>query len=47
MLRRIRNNRGSGYLDVVVIILSAMMFLALAVSVFPVYIAKAELDSFA
>ena len=47
MLKRIMNNRGSGYLDVVVIVLSAMLVIALAVSVFPVYIAKSQLDTFA
>ena len=47
MLRKFRCNRGSGYIDVVVIVLSAMMVIALAVSVFPVYIAKSQLDSFA
>ena len=47
MLRKLKCIRGSGYIDVVVIILSAMMVIALAVSVFPVYIAKSQLDSFA
>jgi len=47
MLKRLRNNRGSGYIDVVVIVLSAMLVIALAVSVFPVYIAKSQLDTFA
>lgn len=47
MLKRIQNNRGSGYIDVVVIVLSAMLVLALAVSVFPVYVAKSQLDTFA
>lgn len=47
MLNRIRNNRGSGYIDVVVIVLSVMLVLALAVSVFPVYVAKSQLDTFA
>lgn len=47
MLKRLRNNKGSGYIDVVVIILSVMMVIALAVSVFPVYIAKSQLDTFA
>lgn len=46
MLRRIRNKRGSGYIDVVVIVLSAILVIALATSVFPVYIAKSQLDSF-
>ncbi len=47
MLKRIFRNRGSGYIDVVVIILSVMMVIALAVSVFPVYVAKSQLDTFA
>lgn len=47
MLKKMRNNRGSGYIDVVVIILAAMLVIALAVSVFPVYIAKSQLDTFA
>ena len=47
MLRRIKNNRGSGYIDVVVIVLSAMLVIALAVSVFPAYVAKSQLDTFA
>lgn len=47
MLKRIFRNRGSGYIDVVVIILSVMMVIALAVSAFPVYVAKSQLDTFA
>ena len=47
MLKRIFANRGSGYIDVVVIILSVMMVIALAVSVFPIYVAKSQLDTFA
>ena len=47
MLKKLRCNRGSGYIDVVVIVFSAMMVIALAVSVFPVYIAKSQLDTFA
>jgi hypothetical protein len=47
MLKRIKNNCGAGYIDVVVMVLSVMMIIALAVSVFPVYIAKSRLDTFA
>ncbi|MDO4563689.1 MAG: DUF4320 family protein [Clostridia bacterium] len=47
MLKKLKNNNASGYIDVVVIILSAMLVLALAVSVFPVYVAKSQLDTFA
>ena len=37
MLRKLlRNKRGEGYLDVAVLVLCAMMFIALAVKVFPV-----------
>lgn len=42
-----KKKRASGYIDVVVIVLSAMMMIALAVSVFPAYITKAQLDTFA
>ena len=47
MLKKLKSNRASGYIDVVVIVLSAMMMIALAVSVFPAYIAKSNLDTFA
>ena len=45
MLKRLTNKQGSGYIDVVVIVLSAILVIALATSVFPVYIAKSQLDS--
>ena len=47
MLKRIRDNRGSGYIDVVVIVLSAVLIIALAVSVYPVYVTKSQMDTFA
>lgn len=47
MLKRLKDNRASGYIDVVVVILSAMLVLALAVGVFPLYLAKSQLDTFA
>ena len=47
MLKCLKNNRASGYIDVVVVILAAMLMLALAVSIFPVYLAKSQLDTFA
>ena len=46
MLKRLKDKRGSGYIDVAVIVLSAILVIALATSVFPVYIAKSQLDSF-
>ena len=43
----LKNNRGEGYIDVVVLILCAMLVIALAVKVFPAYIAKQRVDTFA
>lgn len=42
-----KSKRGEGYIDVIVIMLSAMMVIALAVKVFPVFIQKYKLDYFA
>ena len=47
MLKCLKNNRGEGYIDVVVIVISGIMVLALAVNLFPVLIAKANLNTFA
>lgn len=47
LLRPLKNNRGEGYIDVVVFILCAMLVVALAVKVFPAYIAKQKVDTFA
>ena len=47
MLKILRSNRGEGYIDVAVLVLCAMLVIALAVRVFPVYIAKQQIDTFA
>lgn len=47
MLKKLHNKRGEGYIDVAVLVLCAMLVLALAVKVFPVYMAKNQLDTFA
>lgn len=47
MLKILKNKRGEGYIDVVVLVLCAMLVIALAINVLPVYIAKNQLDSFA
>ena len=47
LLKALKNNRGEGYLDVVVLVLCAMLVIALAVKVFPAYIAKQKVDTFA
>jgi hypothetical protein len=47
MLRLLRSKKGEGYVDVIIIVMSAMLVIALVVSVFPVFIAKQSLDTFA
>lgn len=47
MIRALKNNRGEGYIDVAVLILCAMLVIAIAVQVFPAYIAKQQVDTFA
>ena len=51
MQRRLRyilkNQRGEGYVDVIVLVLCAVMVLALAMRVLPVFIQKQQLDTFA
>jgi hypothetical protein len=43
----LKSQRGEGYIDVVILILCALLVIALAVRVFPVFIAKQQLDTFA
>jgi hypothetical protein len=47
VLRLLKNRGGEGYIDVVVLVLCAMLVIALAVRVLPVYVTKNQLDSFA
>lgn len=47
MIKLLKSRRGEGYIDVCVLVLCAMLVIALAVRVFPVYIAKQQLDTFA
>lgn len=51
MKRRIRdvcrNRRGEGYIDVAVSVLCLMLVVALAMTLFPVFMKKQQLDSFA
>ena len=47
MIKLLQSRRGEGYIDVVVVVLVIMLFVALAVKVFPVFIAKNQLDTFA
>lgn len=41
------DKRGEGYLDIVVLVLIAMMIIALGIKVFPAFIAKDRLNTFA
>lgn len=45
--RVLRDERGEGYVDVVVAVVAVMMAVALAVRIFPVFIAKLQLDNYA
>ena len=47
MFKILRSNKGEGYIDVAILILCVMLVIALAVKVFPVYILKQQIDSFA
>ena len=46
-MRLLRSRRGEGYVDVIVVVLVILLCVALAVNVFPVFIAKNQLDTFA
>lgn len=43
----LKNRRAEGYIDVCILVLCAMLVIALAVRVFPVYIQKQQVDTFA
>ncbi|MCX7748238.1 MAG: DUF4320 family protein [Clostridia bacterium] len=47
MYKLLKSKKGEGYTDVIVIILSAMLVIVLSIKVFPVFIAKHQLDTFA
>lgn len=47
MLKKLKDRRGEGYIDICVLVLCAMLVVALAIKVFPVFIAKNQLDTFA
>lgn len=43
----LKSRRAEGYIDVCILVLCAMLVIALAVRVFPVYIQKQQVDTFA
>ena len=47
MKHKWKKRSGEGYIDTCVLILCAMLVIALAVKVLPVYVAKQQLDTFA
>jgi hypothetical protein len=47
VVKILKDKRGEGYIDVVVILLVALLVIALGMKVFPVFIAKNELNTFA
>jgi hypothetical protein len=47
LIKLLQSRRGEGYVDIIVVVLVIMLFVALAVKVFPVFIAKNQLDTFA
>lgn len=47
MLKLLKSKCGEGYIDVCVLVLCAMLVIALAVQVLPVFIAKHQLDTYA
>ncbi|QAA32746.1 DUF4320 family protein [Clostridium manihotivorum] len=46
MKKILKCKRGEGYIDTVVIVISAMLVIAFAVKVFPVFTAKSQLNSY-
>lgn len=46
-LKKLFNKSGEGYIDTVVLVLCAMLVIALAVRVYPIYVVKLQLDNFA
>jgi hypothetical protein len=47
VLKILRSKQGEGYIDVAALVLCAMLVIALAVRVFPAYIIKQQVDTFA
>ena len=47
MTKRLKKRRGEGYIDVCVLVVCAMLVVAFALQVLPVFIAKQQLDTYA
>lgn len=42
----LKNKKGEGYIDIVIVVFVVMLMIALATSVLPIFIKKAKLDTF-
>lgn len=47
IIKLLKDNRGEGYIDVVVTVVVIMMLVAFSIRLFPVFITKIQLDNFA
>lgn len=47
MVEILKSKKGEGYIDTVVVVIVAMMLIALAVKVYPVFVIKNDLNTFA
>ena len=47
MRKRLKKRRGEGYIDICVLVVCAMLVIAFALRVLPVFIAKQQLDTYA
>ena len=47
MRKRLKMHRGEGYIDICVLVVCAMLVIAFALRVLPVFIAKQQLDTYA
>jgi len=47
VLKILKSKQGEGYIDIAILVLCAMLVIALAVRVFPAYIIKQQVDTFA
>jgi Flp pilus assembly protein TadG len=47
LIKLLKDKNGEGYIDTVIIVIAAMLVIALVVKVFPVFIAKNQLNTYA
>lgn len=47
MIRILKSKKGEGYIDTVIVVIVAMMVIAMAVKIYPVFITKNDLNTFA